>query len=440
MVSGNDPLESLLNSFQVVKDALSPLESGVKKATKDFGFSWLGLKSRRHNTEPLGEFNNPGNAGINVKNSKNHISVSKKKKKPSPPSDEGRRKGLSIKLPDENYLGSSCQTLAQNIPQLSKDVKQKGEKVTNGPSPDSLSCTHLDHWKAITNLLEGKKADVNIILGNLNFAKVGGMVSTLVGVTSQVKEAVKSPEVDHLRNWLNLLSLYLGLYAPLYDVPDKKKLFSVQDFFRYTEAEDSSPNFNAILSRSHITSYTNWGSGIVQSHGLRTGIFEASKLVLINVAPNLPEIQVQSLASFCSTLLGTATRISCEVLKQRLQAGLFETVGEAIVGTWQQDVLKLAWGFMLSPRSLLTAQHPLHRELDPWETIAVGALSGGIAAVVTIRFDVLKARMMTAPHGQPISTSIVVLSILHQRDYELAKKAMTNSEEAPGDEIPEKKN
>jgi hypothetical protein len=31
---------------------------------------------------------------------------------------------------------------------------------------------------------------------------------------------------------------------------------------------------------------------LVYSHGLRTGIFEASKLVLVNVAPNLPEIQV----------------------------------------------------------------------------------------------------------------------------------------------------
>lgn len=31
------------------------------------------------------------------------------------------------------------------------------------------------------------------------------------------------------------------------------------------------------------------------SHGLRTGIFEASKLVLVNVAPNLPEIQVMFL-------------------------------------------------------------------------------------------------------------------------------------------------
>lgn len=32
---------------------------------------------------------------------------------------------------------------------------------------------------------------------------------------------------------------------------------------------------------------------VIFSHGLRTGIFEATKLVLINVAPTLPEIQVR---------------------------------------------------------------------------------------------------------------------------------------------------
>lgn len=31
------------------------------------------------------------------------------------------------------------------------------------------------------------------------------------------------------------------------------------------------------------------------SHGLRTGIFEASKLVLINFAPTLPELQVRDI-------------------------------------------------------------------------------------------------------------------------------------------------
>lgn len=48
-------------------------------------------------------------------------------------------------------------------------------------------------------------------------------------------------------------------------------------------------------------------------------------------------VQVQSLSSFTSTVLGTAVRIPCEVLKQRLQAGIFNNVGEAIVGTLRQD-------------------------------------------------------------------------------------------------------
>ena len=46
---------------------------------------------------------------------------------------------------------------------------------------------------------------------------------------------------------------------------------------------------------------------------------------------------MQSLSSFCSTILGTAVRIPCEVLKQRLQAGLFDNVGDALIGTWKQD-------------------------------------------------------------------------------------------------------
>ena len=44
-------------------------------------------------------------------------------------------------------------------------------------------------------------------------------------------------------------------------------------------------------------------SFICYSHGLRTGIFEASKLVLINFAPTLPEIQVINFVSIIIFLL-----------------------------------------------------------------------------------------------------------------------------------------
>ncbi|XP_020598412.1 mitochondrial substrate carrier family protein C [Phalaenopsis equestris] len=211
--------------------------------------------------------------------------------------------------------------------------------------------------------------------------------------------------------------------------------------------------------------------GQFSSHGLRTGIFEASKLILINVAPTLPDIQVQSIASFCSTVLGTAVRIPCEVLKQRLQAGIFDNVGEAIVGTLHQDGLKgffrgtgatlcrevpfYVAGMGIYAEAKKAAQSLLNRELEPWETIAVGALSGGLSAVITNPFDVMKTRMMTAPQGQPVSMQIVAFSVLQQEGplgffkgalprffwiaplgamnfagYELAKKAMIKSGEA----------
>ncbi|CAD6269194.1 unnamed protein product [Miscanthus lutarioriparius] len=209
--------------------------------------------------------------------------------------------------------------------------------------------------------------------------------------------------------------------------------------------------------------------GQFSSHGLRTGIFEASKLVLINVAPTLPEIQVQSMASFCSTVLGTAVRIPCEVLKQRLQAGIFNNVGEAIVGTMRQDGPKgffrgtgatlcrevpfYVAGMCLYAEAKKAAQHILKRDLEAWETVAVGALSGGLAAIVTTPFDVMKTRMMTAPPGTPVSMQMIIFSILRNEGplglfkgaiprffwiaplgamnfagYELAKQAMIKDE------------
>lgn len=70
-----------------------------------------------------------------------------------------------------------------------------------------------------------------------------------------------------------------------------------------------------------------------------------------------PAMQVQSVASFCGTFLGTAVRIPCEVLKQRLQAGLFDNVRQAIVETWKQDGLK---GFFRGTGATLFREVPFY--------------------------------------------------------------------------------
>ncbi|XP_022745221.1 uncharacterized protein LOC111295762 [Durio zibethinus] len=836
MVSKNDPIESISNSIQLIKEAFLPLELGVKKAAKDLESCWGVSNDKGNNLELIAQLNGSdrdskvqifgmkkcnGSFGSGVANGQYSVG------------GEERKKGLSIKVPIKAFIGMFSPANGQNsekVELVRKGLKQKdadrdegccincfqfvvtwsvlvnsfvqaipssfksgrkriqkmGDKdkgCRNSSTHDmkskapfefkcrkaraqfiaknegmehndgnhvSFECfigfifdqltqnlqkfdkllqesnqkhfdcrqapsspSQLDHFKAVTSIWEGRKVNVNGFLGNLKFARVGGVPSGIVGVASSVNEeggdgvsagsreetGSHSPQklasgilgiplsnVERLRSTLSAVSLteLIELLPPLgrssQDHPDKKKLFSVQDFFRYTESEgrrffeeldrdgDGQVNLEDLevavrkrklprsyarefmrRTRSHLLSksfgwkqflslmeqkeptilraYTSlclsksgtlqkseilaslknaglpanednavammrflnadseesisyghfrnfmlllpsdrllqddprniWfeaatvvavappveipagsvlksalagglscalstslmhpvdtiktrvqastltfpeiisklpqigvrglyrGSipailGQFSSHGLRTGIFEASKLVLINVAPNLPDIQVQSMASFCSTFLGTAVRIPCEVLKQRLQAGLFDNVGEALVGTWHQDGLKgffrgtgatlcrevpfYVAGMGLYAESKKLAQQLLRRELEPWETIAVGALSGGLAAVVTTPFDVMKTRMMTAPGGRPISMSMVAFSILRHEGplglfkgavprffwiaplgamnfagYELARKAMDKNEDVASSQLSQKK-
>ncbi|XP_020274878.1 S-adenosylmethionine mitochondrial carrier protein-like isoform X2 [Asparagus officinalis] len=170
--------------------------------------------------------------------------------------------------------------------------------------------------------------------------------------------------------------------------------------------------------------------GMFTSHGLRNGLCEVSKSVLTKAAPGLPDIQVQSLASFCSTALGTTYRIPFEVLKQRLQAGIYDNVGEATIVTLRQDGIKgfyrgtgatlsreltfYVLGMALYGEAKKAMQRVLRRDLGPWETVVVGGLTGGLVSILTTPLDVIKTRMMIAPQGMQITMQMAAITILRK--------------------------
>lgn len=373
MVSGSDPVESFFNSVQVVKDSLSPLEVGIRKAAKDLEHCLAGSKNKVNGVcliapvRESGEFqicnvkkkkglsmkvplkalwgmfsqNGTGNGG-----SSNRAQVGKEdgpsctnclqfavtwsllvngflqslplpfksgKKKCQKVCDEDklcsctkptvsscevkqneskggqfgravrekgvrRKDGKNVSL--ECLIGFIFDQLSQTLQSLDYGVHENNDDLDNGktslPQP---SFSHFGHVNALAGFLEEHKVYVNSFLGNLRFAKVGGVPSSVPGEESpstngegdissnngnngngnnenKDENGGNSPQkvannifsiplsnVERLKSTLSTVSLteliellpQLGRTSK--DHPDKKKLISVQDFFRYTEAE-----------------------------------------------------------------------------------------------------------------------------------------------------------------------------------------------------------
>ncbi|XP_011027003.1 PREDICTED: uncharacterized protein LOC105127421 isoform X2 [Populus euphratica] len=396
MLSTNDPMESFMNSIQVVKDAFSPLELGIRKAAKDLETCWGVSKNDDKATHDLVTDNSSKvsiftveNKSVSLGNSENRQGVVNEEKKKGfltikfpirsllgmfSMNLEGRHRnggdnkaglqkkalkekemsnedgscvnclrfamtlsllvsGLVQAFPgpfkmnkkrfqkvgdeDKEYLHSSktkvsgemkqrtskgesvngCQNasekgkegkhvslecfigflfdqLAQNLQKIDLGLQERDIKgCENNCSTSPPASSQFDHLRAIISIWEGQKVYVDGVLGNLSFARVGGVPSSIVGVSSSVNEegddgassaptnssedtGISSPQnrasgilsiplsnVERLRSTLSTVSLtelielvpQLGRSSK--DYPDKKKLFSVQDFFRYTEAE-----------------------------------------------------------------------------------------------------------------------------------------------------------------------------------------------------------
>ncbi len=210
-------------------------------------------------------------------------------------------------------------------------------------------------------------------------------------------------------------------------------------------------------------------TGAATSHGIRTASYEWARVVLAPLLalglPGVSETAIQGIASGFGTFLGTGVRIPNEVLKQRLQTGQHAHVLEAAravvrgggvaalfagtTATLAREVPFYVLGMIAYERLKAVARGVTGRELTPWQTIAVGALSGAAAAVATTPADVLKTRIMTgrAPAGlgalalaqrmiaeegiaslykgaAPRALWIAPLGAMNFAGYELAKKAM----------------
>uniref|UniRef100_A0ACD5YH29 Uncharacterized protein n=1 Tax=Avena sativa TaxID=4498 RepID=A0ACD5YH29_AVESA len=185
----------------------------------------------------------------------------------------------------ELLLCIAFDALAHNLQVLEGACKQKGEEFGS-------AALQVDQFQVVRKVIIGKKADFDGFLSNLGFARVGAPPASFVddspvsgppaagqegpatvtgdreGVDSGGASAPQLPQkfagrllniplsnVERLRSTLSTVSLtelielvpqLVGRLSTSADSrlstsgdshPDKKKLFSVQDFFRYTEFE-----------------------------------------------------------------------------------------------------------------------------------------------------------------------------------------------------------
>ncbi|GFQ03553.1 hypothetical protein PHJA_002499100 [Phtheirospermum japonicum] len=320
----NDPLDSFLNSIRVVKN---PLESNFREAVKNLKHCFNGFVKH-----------------VNLSGAANYLVLEQ-----VTVNLNAKKKGQNVVIGEkgefriEVFFGMYTENCDCNdhcsINFIRDDVEKvdnkndscydgeiKSNELKNEIGKDDLSfeCLKMflfdklshfpmfdvgvqdydedrfDHFKALFSELEGKREIVDGFLTNLQFARIGGVFKPIVWGTNGGKEAPRSfrseaavvvPPADSVLRSALAGGLSCALSAAIMHPVDTVKTWVQASTLTFPEVISKLPQFGVrALYRGSIPAIL----GQFSSHGLRTGICEVSKLMLVNVAPSLPEMQVRT--------------------------------------------------------------------------------------------------------------------------------------------------
>jgi len=178
-----------------------------------------------------------------------------------------------------------------------------------------------------------------------------------------------------------------------------------------------SPLSLSTMYRGLIASF----AGNVPYHTITFGAYEVFKTKLQNQYPNVQPAKIYVLASILGDLTGSLWYCPAEVIKQQMQGGVQKHICSAVANTFRDNGIKGFYrgylGMIARDVSFRTVQLPSYeivkdfylknlaknktenqlkrKELEPLESMIVGAISGSLSAALTNPLDVIKTRIIT---------------------------------------------
>eukprot|EP00741_Cyanophora_paradoxa_P023706 tig00021612_g22900.t1 len=153
----------------------------------------------------------------------------------------------------------------------------------------------------------------------------------------------------------------------------------------------------------------------VPAGGMQFVTYEYMKEKLTDLAPE-NRMFVQLTAGASGALAASVVRVPQEILKQRVQADVYPNMIATIQGilstdgprgfytgylsTVLRDVPFNATAFLFFEQFKGTFVRTNSRDPENWENLAMGAMSGGLSALIWTPIDVVKTRLMTQKPGQ----------------------------------------